>query len=103
MSEPWGNETHSKAEALTFNVNRLLSNAVIQCSRGDNRVLDYFEVGVLGYGAEVQFALHGADIDRPLLPISAVADNPRRVDEIMGTEPDGAGGNVQVPMLFPVW
>lgn len=103
MSEPWGNETHSKAEALAFNVNRLLANAVIQCSKGDNRVLDYFEVGVLGYGAEVQFALPGTDTNRPLLPISVVGDNPRRLDEVIRTEPDGAGGNIQVPMLSPVW
>ena len=103
MSERWGAEGPSKAEALVASVNRLLGNAVIQCSKGDNRVLDYFEVGVLGYGAEVQFALHGTDADRPLLPISVVADNPRRVDEVMRKESDGAGGIIHVPMSSPVW
>jgi hypothetical protein len=83
-------------------VNRLLGNAVIQCSKGDARVLDYFEVGVLGYGADVRFALHGTDAARPLLPITVVADNTLRVDEVMRKESDGAGGIIQVPMTFPV-
>lgn len=39
----------------------------------------------------------GTDINRPLLPISVVGDNPRRLDEVVRTEPDGAGGNIQVP------
>lgn len=103
MSEPWDKEGHSKAEALTVSVNRLLGNAVIQCSKGDNRILDYFEVGVVGYGVDIQFALHGTNADQPLLPISEVAANPRRVDEVMRKEPDGAGGIVQVPMAIPVW
>jgi hypothetical protein len=103
MSEVWGKEGHSKAQALMASVNRLLGNAVIQCSKGDDRVLDYFEVGVLGYGTDVRFALHGTDAARPLLPISVVADNTLRVDEVMRKESDGAGGIIQVPMAFPVW
>ena len=103
MSEPWGKEGHSKAEALMVSVNRLLGNAVIQCSKGDNRILDYFEVGVIGYGAEVQFALHGTNPGRPLLPISEVAASPRRIDEVMRKESDGAGGIIQVPTSIPVW
>ncbi|MCG8918135.1 VWA domain-containing protein [Actinokineospora sp. PR83] len=102
MSEQWGTGP-SKADALALSVNRLLGNAVIQCSKGDNRVLDYFEIGVIGYGGEVQFALHGTDAGRPLLPISQVADNPRRIDEVMRKEADGAGGIIQVPMAVPVW
>lgn len=103
MSEQWGKEGHSKAEALMVSVNRLLGNAVIQCSKGDNRILDYFEVGVIGYGVGVQFALHGTNAGRPLLPISEVAANPRRVDEVLRKESDGAGGIIQVPMAIPVW
>lgn len=103
MSEAWGKEGHSKAQALMASVNRLLGNAVIQCSKGDDRVLDYFEVGVIGYGTDVRFVLHGTDAARPLLPISVVADNPLRVDEVMRKESDGAGGIIQVPMAFPVW
>lgn len=84
-------------------VNRLLGNAVIQCSKGANRILDYFEVGVIGYGVDIQFALHGTNADRPLLAISEVAANPRRVDEVMRRESDGAGGIIQVPMAMPAW
>ncbi|OLZ51886.1 hypothetical protein BS330_24900 [Amycolatopsis keratiniphila subsp. nogabecina] len=103
MSEPWGTEGHSKAEALMASVNRLLGNAVIQCSKGGNKILDYFEVGVIGYGADVQFALHGTGLDRPLLPISEVANGPLRIDEVLQKESDGAGGIIQVPRSFPVW
>lgn len=103
MSEQWGQNGPSKADALAMSVNRLLGNAVIQCSKGDNRILDYFEVGVIGYGADVRFALHGASGERPLLPISEVGNNPQRVDEVMRKEPDGAGGIIQVAMATPIW
>jgi hypothetical protein len=103
MSDLWGADGHSKAEALMVSVNRMLGNTVIQCTKGGNRVLDYFEVGVIGYGADIRFALHGTDSGQPLLPISEVAANPRRFDEVLRKEPDGAGGIIQVPQSLPIW
>jgi hypothetical protein len=84
-------------------VNRLLANAVVQCSKGDNRIHDYFEVGVVGYGADISLALHGADASRPILPISEIAHNPRRVDQVMRKMSDGAGGIIEVPLSTAIW
>jgi hypothetical protein len=103
MSEPWGASGQSKAETLALAVNRLLGNAVLQCSKGDNRVHDYFEVGVIGYGADINLSLHGADPARPVLPIGELARNPRRVDQVMKRMSDGAGGIMEVPMNVAVW
>lgn len=103
MSEPWGGTGTSKADQLAMAVNRILGNAVLLCSKGDDRIFDYFEVGVLGYGADVGPALHGAGFDRPVLPINEVAQNPRRVDQVMRKIPDGAGGVVETQTNMPVW
>lgn len=105
MADRWGN-TGSKADQLALAVNRLLGNAVLLCSKGDDRVHNYFEVGILGYGSssgEVVPALHGSSANRPLLPISEIAYNPKRVDQVTRKEPDGAGGLVQTQIPVPIW
>ncbi len=103
MSEPWDGEGKSKAEMLALTVNRLLGNAVLLCTKGDDRIHDYFEVGVIGYGGDVTLALHGATPDRPVLPIGEVGRNPRRLDQVMRKMSDGAGGIIQAPLTVPVW
>lgn len=103
MSEPWADSGTSKAQQLAMAVNRVLSSAVLQCSKGDDRVYDYFEVGVLGYGMDTGPVLHGTDSSRPIIPVSEVAENPRRVDEVPRKVPDGAGGLVEMTLSMPVW
>ncbi|NHD19499.1 MULTISPECIES: VWA domain-containing protein [unclassified Actinopolyspora] len=103
MSEFWADTGTSKAQQLAMAVNRVLSSAVLQCSKGDDRVYDYFEVGVLGYGLDTAPVLHGTDASRPLIPVSEVAENPRRVDEVPRKIPDGAGGLVETTLNMPVW
>jgi hypothetical protein len=103
MSEPWGEDGKPKAQALADTVNRLLTSAVVQCSKGDNTIHDYFDVGIIGYGVNVDLALHGADPNRPVLPIGEVGRNPRRVDQVMRKIPDGAGGIIEAPLSMPVW
>ncbi|CUU56319.1 hypothetical protein CcI49_17950 [Frankia sp. CcI49] len=103
MAETWAGGTMSKADQLALAVNRLLGNAVLLCSRGDDRVYDYFEVGILGYGRGVAPVLYGSSVSRPLLPISEVALNPNRVDHVLRKVPDGAGGLVEVQTPIPAW
>ncbi|WP_280356641.1 VWA domain-containing protein [Nocardia otitidiscaviarum] len=103
MSEPWAQAGGSKAEALAGAVNNLLGNAVLLCSKGSERIYNYFEVGVIGYGAEVRPVLHGADGNRPVLPIEEVGENPRRIDTVTRRVPDGAGGLVDTQHHMPVW
>jgi len=102
MSEQWDSDV-SKGQQLATAVNRVLSSAVLQCSKGDDRVYDYFEVGVLGYGLDTGPVLHGSDASRPLVPVSEVANNPRRVDQVPRKIPDGAGGLVETTLNMPVW
>ncbi|OAA29385.1 hypothetical protein UG55_100216 [Frankia sp. EI5c] len=103
MAETWAGGTMSKADQLALAVNRLLGNAVLLCSKGDDRVYDYFEVGILGYGRGVAPVLYGSSVSRPLLPISEVAMNPNRVDHILRKVSDGAGGLVEVQTPIPAW
>ena len=103
MSEPAGQGQGTKADVLALAVNNLLGNAVLLCSRGGERIYNYFEVGVVGYGAKIGPILHGADADRRVLPVSELAENPRRVDAVTRRVPDGAGGVVAVNQQMPVW
>jgi hypothetical protein len=103
MSALWADTGTSKAEQLALAVNRLLGNAVLLCSKGDDRVYDYFEVGVLGYRSNVRSILHGSTDLQPLVPISDLALNPKRVDQVARKVPDGAGGIVEVMTPIPVW
>jgi hypothetical protein len=103
MSATWADTGTSKADQLALAVNRILGTAVMLCAKGDNRIFDYFEVGVLGYGRDVRPILHGSGPGRELLPISEVAFNPQRVDDVVRKEPDGAGGVVEVKRRFPIW
>ncbi|NNH72943.1 VWA domain-containing protein [Nocardia uniformis] len=103
MKDPWAQTGKSKAEALADAVNNMLGNAVLLCSRGDERVYDYFELGVFGYGADVTPVLHGSSRDQACLPVSQVAENPLRVDTMTRRVPDGAGGVVSMQQKMPVW
>ncbi|MBF6333560.1 VWA domain-containing protein [Nocardia transvalensis] len=103
MSEPWGRSGGSKADALAAAVNNLLGNAVLLCSKGGEKIYNYFEVGVFGYGAGTGPILHGAERTRPILPVDEVANNPRRVDTVSRRVPDGAGGVIEEQQQMPVW
>ena len=60
MSDPFGagGSSKSKADAVADAINRLLSNLVIKCAKSEG-IRDYYDVGVLGYGANVGSAFSG--------------------------------------------
>jgi hypothetical protein len=95
-----GTTGHSKAQELATIINRLLASLVIRCSK-DEGVRDYFDVGVIGYGARVKSALNTGN--GPIVPISRLANDPIRIEEKLQKVPDGAGGLVQQTVKFPVW
>jgi hypothetical protein len=106
MAARWASAGMSKADQLALAVNRLLHNAVLLCTKGDDQIHDYFDVGILGYGAVpegVGPALHGTSAARPLLPISELAYDPMRVDHVMQKVPDGNGGIIEASMPSPVF
>jgi len=103
MEAKWADTGTSKAGQLALAVNRILGNAVLLCSKGDDRIFHYFDVGILGYGKGVHPILHGATAERPLLPIDELAVGPKRVDQVRRKVNDGAGGLVEVATPMPVW
>jgi hypothetical protein len=103
MDKPFGGQPgKTKAEGVADAINRLLQNLVLKCAKADG-VRDYFHVGVIGYGADVGPKLAGTSKDRPLAPISAVANKPIRLEQRTRTVDDGAGGLVEQTFRFPVW
>lgn len=102
MAEPFGLDTRqSKAQFVADVVNRWIQNLVVRCSRGLD-VRDYFDLAVIGYGGAVT-SLLGDGGQAQMLPISVVADQPRRIEDRRRKIDDGAGGIVEQTVKFPVW
>ncbi|HEX4825245.1 MAG TPA: vWA domain-containing protein [Candidatus Polarisedimenticolaceae bacterium] len=97
-----GESAHRKSEVVADSLNRLLAELTLRCAREEG-VRDYFNVGVLGYGATVGPILGGSLAGRDVIPISEIASSPMRVEEREKKIPDGAGGLVAQKVKFPVW
>lgn len=103
MEDPWsGHPGKKKAEALADIMNRMLQNLTLRCAKSEG-VRDYYDVGVIGYGATVGAALGGRLEGRAIVPISTLADNPARLEERTKREDDGVGGILERKIKFPVW
>jgi hypothetical protein len=94
--------TRAKAQSVADAVNRLLQNLVIKCAKSEG-VRDYYQVGVIGYGAGVGPALGGPLAGRDLVPISEIANSPSRVEERTRKVEDGAGGLIDQTVKLPIW
>lgn len=97
-----GETGNSKAQDVALAINNVLRNLIITCSKSEG-VHDYFHVGVIGYGQTVGPAFTGPLEGRKLVPISAVAENPARLEERTKKVNDGAGGLVDQKVRFPIW
>lgn len=102
MAEPFASGGESKAVEAARVVNRFLAELTIKCAKAEG-IRDYFEIAVLGYGKGVRNALGGELSSSELQPISAIGDNPLRIDQIRKKVPDGAGGLVEEITDMPVW
>lgn len=103
MADPFGGEAGKrKADGVADALNRLLQNLVIKCAKAEG-VRDYYNIGVIGYGANVGPAFLGALTGKQLVPISEVAANPARIEERNKKVDDGAGGLVEQKVKFPIW
>lgn len=109
MEEPFagqpdqaGTPQHSKADIVADAVNRLLQNLVLRSAKADG-VRDYFHVGVIGYGKGLRAGLGGSLPSDALIPISHLSDKPLRVETRTRLIPDGAGGEIEQTVKFPVW
>ncbi len=114
-AEEQGDAAPSKARVLADTVNRLLQNLILRCAKEDG-VRDYFSVGVIGYGERVQPLLRLTDemLEEEgevavvpgvaeLVPVSALAERPLRLEERLKRVPDGRGGFTEQRAKVPVW
>src|SRR5262245_26690332 len=97
-----GQPGRKKSEGVADAVNRLLQNLVLKCAKSTG-VRDYFHVGVIGYGSDAKPVLVGTTLSRPLLPISAIANAPLRVETRQRAVDDAAGGLVEQSYKYPIW
>lgn len=102
MDEKLGGGGTRKDQAVADAINRLLQNLVIKCAKSEG-VRDYYHVGVIGYGQKVGSAFGGSLADRPLVPISVIADSPVEIEERTKKVDDGAGGLIDQKIRFPIW
>lgn len=103
MSDNYVNVGKPKSEALADVINRMLQQLVIKCAKSEG-VRDYYNVGVIGYGANgVGPAFGGSLSEKNLVPISEIANNPARIEERTKRVSDGAGGLVDTSVKFPIW
>ena len=103
MSDKYASIGKPKSEALADVINRMLQQLVIKCAKSEG-VRDYYHVGVIGYGANgVGAAFSGNLTGQNLVPISAIANNPARIEERNKEVSDGAGGLIDTTVKFPIW
>lgn len=93
----------SKAEFVADALNRTLMNLIGRCTKSEG-VRDYFEVGVIGYGGQgVSNGFSGSLGAQVLNSVTAIEQNPTRVEDRKKKMDDGAGGIVETTVKFPVW
>jgi len=103
MCKPFGLQPEKrKSEGVADAINRLLYTLCIRCAQG-KEIREWFHVGVIGYGREVQSALGGDLAGRGLVRIGKIANHPLRKEQRTKQVPDGAGGLVPQTVEFPVW
>jgi hypothetical protein len=103
MVEPIaGSDGKRKCDSVADAINRLLHNLIIKCARGEG-VRNFYEVGVIGYGAQVGPAFSGILAGRDMVAISEVANCPARVEERTKQVEDGQGGFLAQKVKFPIW
>ncbi len=104
-AEQKGDAAPSKARVLSDTVNRLMQNLVLRCAKEDG-VRDYFHIGVIGYGERVQPLIEpGESVQNStgLIPISHLAERPKRMDERLREVDTGDGRTEEKRVKVPVW
>jgi hypothetical protein len=103
MVDPWSGESGNlkKCQAVADAVNKLIANLIIKCTKSQG-LRNYFDVGVVGYGANVGSAYTGAFAGRDLVPIVDIA-NTFKIEKRVKKIPDGAGDITTTEVDFKVW
>jgi len=104
MNEPvMGTEGNpKKSEFVAEALNRVLQSLVVSASK-DLDIRQYYQVGIIGYGTEIQSILPGANEETHLAWIDEVYQNPLRIEDRIRQEIDSIGEIVEISVKFPVW
>ena len=103
MDEKMPTTGKSKAQFVADVLNKTLYQLIIRCGRAEG-VRNYFEIGVLAYGDTTVRSGFGGALNQGIIhPLSAVAENPLRIEERTKTVDDGAGGFIKQNTKFPIW
>ncbi len=96
----------SKATFLADVLNKTLYQLVTRCTKDarEGGCRPYFDIGVLGYGANGATSAFGGPLASGVLhPLPAVEASPLRIEDRLRKVPDGAGSVVDQTVKFPVW
>ncbi len=109
MEEPLGGSDVRKCDQLANVINGWLQNMIIKAS-GTSGVKDWMHVGVIGYRTDpqgnpiIESGWQGGLAGQELVPISAINDNPVRIEEKMQQMYDEETGEMtEFPVQVPVW
>jgi hypothetical protein len=103
MIEPIaGSDGKRKCDSVADAINRLLHNLIIKCARGEG-VRNFYEICVVGYGAQVGPGFSGPLTGRDLVPLSEVANSPARVEERIKKVTRNNGEVIEQKVKFPIW
>lgn len=93
----------TKAEFVADVLNKTIYQLIIRSTKADG-VRNYFELGVLAYGGNGIVSGFGGGLSGSMIhPLSAVEQNPLRIDTRTKKSDDGAGGLVEQTVKFPIW
>jgi uncharacterized protein YegL len=107
MKDPFnGDLATPKANAAADEINKLLQTLIVNSVKNTNEgPRHYFDIGVIGYGADGKVApcLPDATGETPLVPVSELANKRLRVERRPRMVPDGKGGHVESTIRVPIW
>ncbi len=113
MKDGIGGSARPKADAVSTAVNKLISELIQICEKGEEKPRHWFDVGMIGYttdangNAAVGSAFGGSLAGQDLVGIPDLFDNPLDIEVRKRKEQqdDGTGNliMVDVEVNFPVW
>lgn len=101
MSHKLGGTLRSKSQEAADAINRQIYELIYRCTKSDG-VRDYFDIGIIGYGA-VSDSAESLLKDADLVPISRLAEIPLRMEKRKEVITDPDGNDVESEFEFPVW
>lgn len=105
MADPFGGDPNlRKADGLADAINKTLQNLVMTCTKEMGKPpRDYFYISIIGYGNSEVNNNVGFLLNKEIVPISDIADNPLRIEKRKIQTYAGGGELITREITFPVW